>query len=156
VQKALGWTAEIVRRPPKVAPQEVMKVWIREWAKEGVTIDWQKLLPMEDSRVFLPRRWVVERTFSSLAQNRRLSKDYERLTETSEAFVYVAMTRLMVRRLACAWGFSDSFMALDFSHLSAKGLGYALITSSLKRGDLVAYPTYQDDTAFGSVCATSL
>jgi putative transposase len=102
VQKALGWTAEIVRRPPKVAPQEVMKAWIREWAKEGVTIDWQKLLPMEDSRVFLPRRWVVERTFSWLAQNRRLSKDYERLTETSEAFVYVAMTRLMVRRLVCA------------------------------------------------------
>jgi putative transposase len=102
VQKALGWTAEIVRRPPKVASQEVMKAWIREWAKEGVTIDWQKLLPMEDSRAFLPRRWVVERTFSWLAQNRRLSKDYERLTETSEAFVYVAMTRLMVRRLACA------------------------------------------------------
>ena len=103
MQKALGWTAEkIVRRPPKVAPQEVMKAWIREWAKEGVTIDWQKLLPMEDSRAFLPRRWVVECTFSWLAQNRRLSKDYERLTETSEAFVYVAMTRLMVRRLACA------------------------------------------------------
>jgi len=83
VQKALGWTAEIVRRPPKVAPQEVMKAWIREWAKEGVTIDWQKLLPMEDSRALLQRRWVVERTFSWLAQNRRLSKDYERLTETS-------------------------------------------------------------------------
>ena len=79
-----------------------MKAWIREWAKEGVTIDWQKLLPMEDSRVFLSRRWVVERTFSWLDQNRRMSKDYERLTETSEAFVYVAMTRLMVRRLACA------------------------------------------------------
>jgi transposase len=102
VQKALGWTAEIVRRPPKVAPQEVMKAWIREWAKEWVTIDWQKLLPMEDSRALLPRRWVIERTFSWLAQNRRLSKDYERLTETSEAFVYVAMTRPMVRRLACA------------------------------------------------------
>jgi len=109
VQKALGWTAEVVRRPPKVAPQEVMKARIREWAKEGVTIDWQKLLPMEDSRAFLPGRWVVERTFSWLAQNRRLSKDYERLTETSEAFVYVAMTRLMVRGLACAWVFLDSF-----------------------------------------------
>jgi transposase len=48
----------------------------------------------------LPRRWVVERTFSWLGQNRRMSKDYERLSETSEAFVYVAMTRLMVRRLA--------------------------------------------------------
>jgi putative transposase len=48
----------------------------------------------------LPRRWVVERTFSWIDQNRRLSKDYEKLTVTSEAFVYVAMTRLMARRLA--------------------------------------------------------
>lgn len=35
-----------------------------------------------------------------LGQNRRMSKDYERLPESSEAFVYVAMSRLMVRRLA--------------------------------------------------------
>ncbi len=47
----------------------------------------------------LPRRWVVERTFGWLYQSRRLSKDYERLPETSEAFIYVAMTRLMLRRL---------------------------------------------------------
>jgi putative transposase len=45
----------------------------------------------------LPRRWVVERTFSWLGQNRRMSKDYERLCETSEAFIHVAMIRLMVR-----------------------------------------------------------
>jgi transposase len=77
-----------------------MKAWAREWAKEGVTIDWQKLLSPKDSRGFLPRRWVVERTFSWLGQNRRMSKDYERLAETSEAFIYVAMSRLMVRRLA--------------------------------------------------------
>jgi putative transposase len=48
----------------------------------------------------LPRRWVVERTFSWLCQSRRLSKDYERLCETSEALIHVAMTRLMLRRLA--------------------------------------------------------
>ena len=42
-------------------------------------------------------------------QNRRMSKDYERLTETGEAFIYVAMRRLMARRLARSWGFSDSF-----------------------------------------------
>jgi putative transposase len=48
----------------------------------------------------LPRRWVVERTFAWLLQSRRLSKDYERLAETSEALIYVTMTRLMLRRLA--------------------------------------------------------
>ena len=67
--------------------------------REGIVIDPEKLL---SSRRFgdLPRRWVVERTFSWLSQNRRMSKDYERLAATSETFVYVAMTRLMVRRLA--------------------------------------------------------
>ena len=42
----------------------------------------------------------IERTFSWLGQNRRMSKDYERLPESGEAFIYVAMSRLMVRRLA--------------------------------------------------------
>jgi putative transposase len=44
VQKALGWTAQIVQHPPKVAPQEVLRAWARELAKEGMTIDWEKLL----------------------------------------------------------------------------------------------------------------
>jgi putative transposase len=48
----------------------------------------------------LPKRWIVERTLAWLGQNRRFSKDYERRPATSEAFVYVAMTRLMLRRLA--------------------------------------------------------
>jgi putative transposase len=43
---------------------------------------------------------VVERTFSWIDQNRRMSKDYEGLSESSEAFIYLAMIRLMVRRLA--------------------------------------------------------
>ena len=45
---------------------------------------------------------MVERTFCWLDQNLRLSKDYERLCATGEAFIYAAMTRLMVRRLARA------------------------------------------------------
>jgi transposase len=77
-----------------------MKIWVREWAKEGVAIDLKKLLPEDSSKAFLPRRWVLERTFSWLCQNRRMSKDYERLPESSEAFIYVAMSRSMVRRLA--------------------------------------------------------
>ena len=48
----------------------------------------------------VPRRWVVERTFAWLGRFRRLSKDYEQLPETSEAMMYAAMTRLMLKRLA--------------------------------------------------------
>jgi putative transposase len=47
----------------------------------------------------LPRRWFVERTFAWLGQSRRLSEDYERLPATSEAMIYGAMSRLMLRRL---------------------------------------------------------
>jgi len=100
VERTLGWSAEIVRHPPKPAPEEVMMRWAREWAKEGVAIDVKKLLPPEGPRPFLPRRWVVERTFSWSSQNRRLSKDYERLPKTGEALIYAAMSRLMARRLA--------------------------------------------------------
>jgi putative transposase len=100
VQKVLGWTAEIIRHPPKPVPDEVMRIWLREWAKEGLQIDREKLQESKEPRAFLPIRWIVERTFSWLGQNRRLSKDYERLPESAEAFIYVAMSRLMVRRLA--------------------------------------------------------
>ena len=58
-QKVLGCTAEIVRHPPKLAPEEVMRRWVREWAKEGVSIDPEEL---SGPRRFadLPWRWVVE------------------------------------------------------------------------------------------------
>jgi transposase len=44
--------------------------------------------------------WVIERTFGWLGRQRRLSKDYEALPATSEAWIYLAMTRLMLRRVA--------------------------------------------------------
>ena len=47
-----------------------------------------------------PRRWVVERTFAWLGKQRRLSKDYERLPEVSEAVVNSAMIPLMLKRLS--------------------------------------------------------
>ena len=68
-----GWSVELVRRPPR---QHTFQV--------------------------LPRRWVVERTFAWLGRYRRLSKDYESPPETTEAWVYAAMTALMLRRLARA------------------------------------------------------
>ena len=46
----------------------------------------------------LPRRWVVERTFAWLGRNRRLAKDYEEYAETSEAWLYLASIRLLLRR----------------------------------------------------------
>ena len=100
VEKVLGWTAEIVRHPRKLAPEEVMMRWAREWAKEGVIVDWKKLLPETGPRPFLPKRWIVERSIAWICHNRRMSKDYERLCATGEAFVYAAMVRLMARRLA--------------------------------------------------------
>ena len=50
----------------------------------------------------LPKRWIVERTFAWLNRQRRLSKDYERSPETSQGFIYVAMIRLMLKKLADA------------------------------------------------------
>ena len=101
VEQELGLSVEVVYRTPKPTTEKVARIWAQEWAKEGWEIDWQRFLPRRGFEV-LPRRWVVERTFSWLSQNRRMSKDYERLCATSEAFIYMAMTRLMVRRLASA------------------------------------------------------
>ena len=100
-EEVLGLSVEVVRKPPTPVTEEVAERWAAEWAKEGKEVNWQRLMPPKGFKV-LPRRWVVERTFSWLGQNRRMSKDYERLPESSEAFVYAAMTRLMVRRLARA------------------------------------------------------
>jgi putative transposase len=55
--------------------------------------------PIVSPFAVVPRRWVVERTFAWLGRYRRLSKDYEYLTATSEAVIYLAMTRLLLGRL---------------------------------------------------------
>ena len=90
---------DLVERPRKPAPEEVLMRWAREWAKEGVALDWHKLL-LPKGFLVLPRRWVVERTIAWIEQNRRMSKDYEKLCASGEAFVYAAMIRLMTRPLA--------------------------------------------------------
>jgi putative transposase len=107
VENVLGLSVEVVHRTPKPVPEQIARIWAEEWAKEGRQIDWQRLIPRRGFEI-LPRRWVVERTFAWLCHNRRMRMDYERLCITSEAFVYAAMTRLMVRRLARAKQFSDT------------------------------------------------
>lgn len=75
-----------------------------DWVKEHCHWILQIVKRSDDVKGFkvLPRRWVVERTFGWLGRFRRLSKDYERLTKTSETMIYTAMIHLMVRRLARA------------------------------------------------------
>jgi len=51
--------------------------------------------------VVVHRRWVSERTFAWLGRNRRLSKDYERTIPVSETMIYLAMTKLMLKRMSC-------------------------------------------------------
>ena len=72
------------------------------WVEE--TFGWKlEIVEKQEGQIgfqILPKRWVVERTFGWLVRQRRLARDYERLPETSEAFIYIAMIRLMVRRLA--------------------------------------------------------
>jgi putative transposase len=94
-----GLRVEVVHRTPKPTPEKVARIWAEEWAKEGQKVDWQRLLPQRGFEI-LSRRWVAERTFAWICHNCRMAKDYERLCSTGEAFVYAAMTRLMVRRLA--------------------------------------------------------
>ncbi len=78
-----GWTVEIVRRRRR---------WV--WVPRD-----QEPPPSPKGFQVLPRRWVVERTFAWLGRNRRLSKDYEGLAATSQAWCYLAMSRLMAARL---------------------------------------------------------
>ena len=60
------------------------------------------VLKLSDQKGFqvLPKRWVIERTFAWISRYRRLARDYERLVATSETFIYIAMIRLGLRRLA--------------------------------------------------------
>lgn len=73
-----------------------------DWVKMTFGWIWQVVKRNTDVKGFhvLPRRWVVERTFGWLNNYRRLSKDYEELPNTSETFIYLGMSHIMLKRLA--------------------------------------------------------
>jgi len=92
------------------AGKKLRRIWVDgtyrghllEWVRQHCRFGLQPVLRAEGHKGFvvLPKRWIVERTFAWLTQARRLGKDYERLPASSEALIYIAMTRVMVRRLA--------------------------------------------------------
>jgi putative transposase len=102
--------ARILLEQAKGSFPRLQKIWA-DGGYAGVLIDWVKRLcgwvleivkRSDRAQGFevLPHRWIVERTFGWLNRSRRLSKNYERRTASSEAMVYLAMLPLMTRRLA--------------------------------------------------------
>jgi transposase len=87
VQAELGWRVEVVQHPTA----GVRYVWVVPGQEPPVLPSGFRLLK---------RRWVVERTFAWLGRNRRLSKDYEALPSSEEAWIYAASCRLLLKRLA--------------------------------------------------------
>jgi putative transposase len=92
--------------------KKLRRIWV-DGTSRGQLLDWvllhfrfvlQPVLRCDEQKGFVvrPRRWVVERTFAWLTQCRRLGKDYEGLGASSEAMIYIAMTRLPLRRLAAS------------------------------------------------------
>jgi len=86
---------------------------LKLWADKGYQGDWETWLHDEwniqleivsaeagqKGFAVQPRRWVVERTFAWLGKSRRLSKDYERCTASSEGMIYLASIRTMFKRI---------------------------------------------------------
>jgi len=75
---------------------------LEEWVKAELHVVLEIVLKLGDKKGFqvLPKRWVIERTNAWISRQRRLARDYERLIASDEAFLYIAMLRLSLRRLA--------------------------------------------------------
>jgi putative transposase len=74
--------------------------WFRELAgRPDCDLEIVRRLAGQAGFHILPKRWIVERTLSWLVKSRRLARDYETLPKSSESIIYLAMIRLMLKRL---------------------------------------------------------
>ncbi len=98
LRRALGRFPRLAR----IWADQGYKAHLVAWAKAvgGWAVELVARPPGQRGFAVLPKRWIVERTFAWLGRSRRLSKDYEALPETSEAWVQIAMIHLMLKRLA--------------------------------------------------------
>jgi len=78
-----------------------------DWVMQHFQVPLEIVLKPGNQKGFqvLPKRWVVERTNAWISRQRRLARDYERLTRTSEAFIHVAMIGIGLRRIKASEGF---------------------------------------------------
>ncbi len=100
-----GYFADGVKRLRKIWVDGAYPAqWLDEWVhglKQTYKIDLESTTNKEGKGFqVIPWRWAVERTFSWLLNNRRHSRDYERLTSNSAAMIQVSMIRLLLKRLA--------------------------------------------------------
>ena len=71
------------------------------WVQNELHAEMEIVLKLGEQKGFqvLPKRWVIERTNAWITRNRRMARDYERLAESSETFIYILMIRLGLRRM---------------------------------------------------------
>jgi putative transposase len=99
---ALAQKPELLTRLEKIFADGGYRGELVDWVQQNLQVVLEIVLKLGDQKGFqvLPKRWVIERTFAWITRNRRLARDYERLAQSSEAFIYLAMIRLGLRRLA--------------------------------------------------------
>jgi putative transposase len=99
---ALAEKPELLPRLQKIFADGSYRGDLVAWVQTNLNAVLEIVLKLGDQKGFqvLPKRWIIERTFAWISRNRRLARDYERLAQSSEAFLYVAMIRLGLRRLA--------------------------------------------------------
>lgn len=102
VLKVLKEKPELLTRLEKIFADGGFRGALVDWVKNEMHVEMEIVLKPGDQKGFqvLPKRWVIERTNAWVCRSRRMARDYERLCETSEAFIYILMIRLGLRRLA--------------------------------------------------------